>query len=521
MVANEGKKICIIGPGVAGLLTAVMLDKMGYQVTLISDSDDILTGASQIAFIWHDGSEYLSKTGDFTTTQHCVDGMLAFWQMFQPNIFKTNVCTRNNPARFFMSRATAEKGEISLEGLYANAEIAKQRYRERFEQYAKFHSVSDEQAAQKLFGLPDDFNRPLEPDEFRDVDNIIGGVATSAAGINMPVFYAYMQALIRKSNIQLVYNADIQLFEKAGDSYRIATNNGEFLADRVVVAAGHNTPKIIDKLNGAKSHEGAYFLNCMTKIRLPKFSGTGLSKVATANLLRQVGRINFSLRDEGGGSFICVTPPTEHEDGFAVSYYPTTKIGNQIRVRQYLGEGRTPVPADFDDVIKQGLSEDDLVSRKAAIFGQLCHLYPYLKGYITTEDMSFGYGSVFSRAVENNESGLDRSMRPLTPVNPITEDGQVIAVHSPKFTTGVITALEVIDALQKSLGLAPLPKSEFGYGAANLYIPAIVQDIGVLQAAPLLEDAKRYADRAGLPESVIRSRNLPLGFFAEPLQRAS
>jgi len=516
MIELGSEKICIIGAGPAGVLAALMLDKMGHDVTLINSSNDIITGASQIAFIFHDGSEYLSATGDSTTTQHCVDGMLAFWQMFPPNIFKTDICSTANPARFFMSEKTASKGEISLQGLYDNADVAKKRYRQRFERYCTVNGLSPETAAMQLFGLPGGFNRRLKPAEFNDVSGIIGGVATSAAGINMPIFYAYMKALLAKSDVKFIGGADILDISKTSDSsYTLSTNIGVFEAGRVIASSGHSTPKIIEMIDGQKSPEGAYFLNCMTKIRLPKLSVLNLSKMDKRKLVRDLGRINFTLRDEGGCSFICVAAPTEHEEGFAVSYYPTTEIGNQIKIRQYMGPDRSADASSFDEVINRGLPKAEQAVRKDAILGKLCELYPFLKGYITTENMSFGYGSVFSKSLSVNPDGLDRSIRSLSAAQPISDDGRVFALQSPKFTTAVVAALELVDAVNKAAGLKELPKSESaGYGATGLDISKIAKELGRFTAVPLYEDAVAYAKRAGLPERMIKSKSLTLGFFA-------
>lgn len=501
---TKGLPIAVIGSGAVGVNSAIILAKKGFEVTLISPDQDILQGATQTAFIIHsDGFEYL-KEGHQQTGFHCIDGGVSMNLLFPQNIFRTSVCTPENPIRFLLSEASVSSG-ISLETFQKNAELMRAHYGKHFERISK--ERGSEFSPEELLGHPDNFTRILKPQEFSDLAGIAGGNYGAGGGANMPVYYAFMKAALLKERVNFVPNAEIESIRKSGAGIIIKTNKGGTIeASQVVIAAGHNTPAISEKVVDAKkSVEGTYYLNAMAYLKLPP-----LAKVSQRErevLLQKLNHINFTLQAENGCMFACIAPPTETKEGMAAVYFPDPK-GNQIASHKFLGADREPPPEWFDKAVKFGLPDEfDLSSAagtyKDRIMQQAFGLYPFLQGYAEFKEMR--YRTVFNADTEKL-GGLDRRVRQIPEIYPITEDGKIITIHSPKWTNAHLVALQAVQHILGVAGEKLLPVSkEHGFGPASLNVFEISKTLDFKDVRPQEQHAYNYCTKLGLPVRMIKN----------------
>lgn len=503
---SEQKTVCVIGAGALGSSAALQLARKGYKVILVEEGPDILSGASAAANILHnDGFEYFTPD-KHETGLHCVDGGMLLQMMYPPNIFRTQTCQRNNRIRFFVANGSLP--HISIEEFHKNAEIMRARYRRNFDHIRWNMELSDTEAAARLHGLPENFTRPFETEEYNDMANVACGNAGSGAGLNMPVYYAVIKSLIEdEPNITLMCNSKLLKTEKLEDSYNLTIQQGDrtvpIKADYSVLSAGHHNPKMIGKFSDAvAAPTGHYMLNAMTYIRLPKFSEKSYSPAQKELLLKSLNTVNFVLQSEHGCSFVGIIPPTDNKDGFAVSYFPSRE-GNQLRIAEYNGvDHPTEALREYDHILTHGLGFEEEERRKGNIVRQLGHLYPFLEGYISPEELSFKYGIVFT------DSGLDRSQRPLQDVVDVTGNGRVLAGHSPKMTNSALAAFSIThQILLSDTGAGLAVSKEGGIGLYNFEPCALVREFQHARVEPDLGQATDYARRHGLPPGMIVTRS--------------
>lgn len=501
---NTKKKITIIGAGSVGTNTALFLDKMGFDVTLLESTDDILEGAPQATFITHgDGFEY-HKVGHQKTGEYCIDGAIAKQLLYPASAFQSGVCSADSPIRFMVSEDSLGKDGLTLDSFIANAEHMRSHFQKRYD--AVSTARGEDAAKRLLMRTPETFARPLQPQEYAECAHIIGGYAGSSTGINMAHYYAFLKAALQASDVKTKFGQGIDSIEKHGDGYTIKTSAGEQVeSDYVILAAGHHTPEISEKIAGANiSAEGTYYLNTMTFLKLP--ATTDKEKI------KQVSHINFTLQQDGGCMFACVVPPTEKEDGMAVVYYPSEK-GSQFARHVFDKGDHTPPPKEWDNYIKNGLSDNH--PNVQAIMQQAEHLYPFLKDYAVVDKTICR--TVFNAATKESDKGLDRRVRNIIGADVLTADNRIVAYRSPKWTNAELVALMATDHAMQELRGTYLPSDVVnGFGPTQLDIEKITQSFHFKDVKMQVEDALHYVRKHGLPERLV---NLSLPEFAKSPQQ--
>lgn len=488
-------EVVIIGAGAVGVNAALFLGRMGLDVELIDSAPDILLGAPQASFINHgDGFEYY-KAGHRRTGELCIDGSLVKGLIYPLSALRTSTATRANPIRFFLAEKSVAEGGLTLEGFYENAARMSSHFSRQFEALRAAGGWGEE-AAEKLFLRgPSSFWRKLAPHEISDASKVAGGCAGSSFGINMPHYYALLKAALRGLRIPFHPGVEVEVIERRGGGYTVHAAGESFGARQVLLTSGHHIPRLASKVRGvtcAPPAPGTFYLNSITFLRLPA--------TASVERLAAVRRINFTLQQEHGSMYACVVPPTEAEDGLAVTYYPSPG-GSQLRSSSSGAGRRTPLPAEWDSLIREGLPDDHPNVR--ATFEQACSLYPFLRDY--AEVSGTACRPVFNAATRDNDGGLDRRVRVLrASVSRISDDGGITAWTAPKWTNAELVALMAADYVRGQMSLAPLPKGgRVRFGPTGLDIARIAPAVNFFDTAMSPSDALRYAGWQGVPARVV------------------
>lgn len=496
----------IIGAGAVGVNAALFLSRLGFDVELLDSAPDILRGAPQASFINHgDGFEYF-KVGHRRTGELCIDGSLVKALVYPLSALRTAVATPDDPIRFLLAAGAVGENGVTPEGFYENAAHMCSHFTRQFEAL-RTAGGWDEETAEKLFlRRPDSFWRRLAPPEFDDAAKVAAGCAGSSFGINMPHYYALVLAALRQSRVPFHTGVETEAVEKRGGGYVVHAGGRSFSTRLVLLTSGHHIPRLASTVRGvccSPPAPGTFYLNSITFLRLP----------ATADLAKLVAarRINFTLQQQHGSMYACVVPPTETEEGFAVTYYPSPR-GSQIRSfgTDSLSYGTHPrVPAEWDSLIREGLPANHPNVR--ATFEQACALYPFLRDY--AEVAGTICRPVFNAATGDNDGGLDRRVRVLPAVvDRVSEDGRVTAWTAPKWTNAELVALMATDYVRGQMAAGRLPKGgEVRIGPTGLDIVRIAPSINFFDVTMDAADALRYAEWQGVPARVVDTTLPQLG----------
>jgi glycine/D-amino acid oxidase-like deaminating enzyme len=259
---RKREEIAIIGAGLGGCLTALMLAKNPrYHVTLIEAQDTILNGASLIASRLHLGGEYPlhldAKDHKPITGYDCLHSAV-IWKLLMPE----NIYTPTPPMKFLVANATeqearsgkvAEEKTLTVDKYLHYYEQIRVRYQELFKQVRDAFRWRQDRIAQKLFGLPDRgiFFHKLQPKEYNNYKDIAGGFESQELGLNVPKYLTMIQGEIKrqekKGNITLLTGHRVSAQGIGGEygDFRIHCENGKAIeAHQIIQAAWQGGPAI-------------------------------------------------------------------------------------------------------------------------------------------------------------------------------------------------------------------------------------------------------------------------------------
>lgn len=491
------EKIVVIGAGSVGTNVALFLSKLGFEVELIESNKDILQGAPQTTFVNHgDGFEYY-KPNHQRTGKYCIDGSFVKGLIYPLNAFKTDICSEDNPIRFFVSNSSINNGYLSFDSFKKNAEQMQIYFSRQFKSICRARGFSIDTAKKLFLREPNSFFRLLDKHEFEDIANVVGGCSGSSFGINMPHYYAFLKAALAQYNVLFTPSSNIDLIEKIGGDYLIHTNKKTIKANYIILSAGHHIPEIIEKIKGVSVSPifGTFYLNSITFVKLP--ATTDLGKI------KECRHINFTLQGEGGGMFACVVAPTQNEDGFGALYYPSQE-GSQKHYISSPSTEKKNIFNSWDYLISTGLSKDDFSVQNT--FKQACYLYPFLENY--AEVLKATCRPVFNVTAFGNKNGKDRRVREIsTSALTSSDDGKISIWAAPKWTNAEIVALMAVDHLCKLLTKKGLPnQGKTRFGPTELDIAEISKTLHFKNIKMNIEDAYKYAREQGVPEKVVDSK---------------
>jgi glycine/D-amino acid oxidase-like deaminating enzyme len=483
--------VVILGAGAVGANLAVFLAAFGFSVDLVESSADILQGASQAAFIHHgDGFEYY-KPGHRRTGEYCIDGSLAKGLLYPLAALRTQICSPERPLRFLLTAESSARDGVSLPEFLGNARSMQQHYARRFKALRHALGWSLERMNSTFLRSPSTFWRPLVEAEYADVSGVVGGCAGSSFGINMAHYYAFLRNALRARKVGFHPSCETEAIEKLPVGFAVHAGGRVLRARQVVLAAGHQVPRLVSKIRGVRvtaPASGRYFLNSMTFLELPPTRDR--ERLAAAR------RINFALQQEYGGMFACLAPPSETETGLAVAYAPSSSA-SQLSAHAF--EGRDAPPNDWDDIIRCGLSPEH--PNVVGTWNRITRLYPFLKHYAKIRRTICR--TVFNVSTADSNGGDDRRVREILANDPrVSECGGVSAWAAPKWTNAELVALMAMDDILRRLGATPLPRHrEAGLGPTAIHVAPIADR---LRLTALNEaDARSYVETEQLPASLV------------------
>jgi len=484
--------VVIVGAGPVGANAAVFLATSGVSVELVEAGTDILSGASQAAFIHHgDGFEYY-KPGHHRTGEYCIDGSLVKGLLYPLAALRTRVCDAEHPIRFLLTRESVLKDGVELPAFLENARSMQQHFTRRFEAVRRKLDCPPEHLESMFLRGPASFWRPLAPPDFEDVDGVVGGCSGSSSGINMAHYYAILKQGLRSRGVGFHSRCPAETIEKVPGGFAVHAGGRTLFARQVLLAAGHQMPALVSKIRGvevAPPPAGTYFLNVMTFLELPP--------TRDRKRLAAAARINFALQQDHGGMFACVAAPTEDVAGLAVAYAPCSN-GSQLSAHPF-GAGSPPPPRSWESLVRDGLPADH--PNVVGAWQQISTLYGFVRDYAKV--VRSICRTVFNINTADSNGGNDRRVREIVQAEPrISADGMISAWAAPKWTNAELVALMATDYALKRLGAPPLPKHpEFGFGPTAL-------DVAEIAPAFRLEsmrenEARAFARAEGLPESLV------------------
>jgi glycine/D-amino acid oxidase-like deaminating enzyme len=487
-------EVVVVGGGAVGVNAALFLARMGFGVELVESAPEILQGSPRASFVNHgDGFEYY-KPGHRRTGEHCIDGTFTKGLIYPLEAFRTPVCDQAHPIRFLVAKGSVGHNGLTLEAFAQNAEHMRAHFTRQFETVRAATGWTEEETERRFLRGPASFGRRLEARELTDVPHVAGGYAGSSFGINMPHYHAFLKAALRRTGVPCHLASDVEGIERDGSRYRLIVAGREIRARHVLLTSGHHVPRLSAGLRGAAvtpPQAGTYFLNSITFLRLPA-SGD-------EERLRAARRINFTLQQDHGSMFACVVPPTSTEDGFAATYYPSAG-GSQLYSHAYDPDRPVPPPPEWDQMIAEGLPPDHPNVRGTV--AQAFRLYPFLRGY--AEVQRTVCDSVFNASTPTSNQGGDRRVREIPAGSIVSDDGQVTAWTSPKWTNAELVALMAADHVCAQLrghGLAKDRGTRFGPTALD--VAEIARDLHFFDVQMRVEDAIDYARRQGVPEKIV------------------
>lgn len=219
---DSNKTIAVIGGGLAGSLTALMLIRQGFHVKLIEKNKELFEGASHVAARLHRGLEYPK---DLQSAIDCMYSAI-MWKLIMPE----GITTAAPPMRALIDKRSDELGKeleerrkcgeqidpadeadaLTVDQALENYKLVRDAYEKIFKKVIELTGWSREDAANRMLGLPENFYRELEPHEYADVKNVAGGFQSAEEGLNIPKYLGMMRYALQqekdKGNLEIITN---------------------------------------------------------------------------------------------------------------------------------------------------------------------------------------------------------------------------------------------------------------------------------------------------------------------------
>lgn len=491
------KNIVVIGAGEVGVTFSIIISELAeagfipdnFSITLINNTDDILSGATNAANVNHEsGYEYL-KPGHAQTGIDCIHGGIT-----KKLFFNTSLLDSGIENRFLISTDTIESNIASFEDFENNVNNLRSVYTRAFDYIKEARGWSTSEAREYLHNSPEEFGVKLSAEEIPELQHIAGGYKAAGGSVKMAYSYSIKKSLlqkyIRKQIVHLLLKQQVESIENYGSKYFVKMEEGyELVADLVVITAAHQNARLASKVkNGAAGSAGMYHLNGMLYLKLHPQKEN--------ELIRIMSQVNFVLQGDGGCMYACCVPPSSADPGYAAVYYPSER-GSQIEKHFYDSSKPVSAPSHWDEWIHNGLPEDIKRKRLETIYNQLYRFNPFLKGCVS--ELNFVVRTVFNPVVEANENGRDRRVRELTGVKALTKDHRVLTATSPKWTNVELSALSVIEEAISQLWNIHLPKHEDGLGPEKIDVEFLTRKVNFQQARHSEDMVHHYQRKLNLP----------------------
>jgi glycine/D-amino acid oxidase-like deaminating enzyme len=214
------QKLFIIGAGRAGVHTALaaadMKDRHGrplFDITLLEKSAFPLSGTSVLAQRKHHGYEYASPQG-IDTARDCLHGAINDRLQFPQEAFNIPAPGASDTRmKFLIAQKTHEEGILTAEKMLRSYNPVIREYERLFHQIKEIRSLSDEQAAQLLYGMPQAFCTYLPlAEDFKSVKgypHARAGFQTQEVGWNAPAYLCGLLNKLSEKGVRVLTNHEV------------------------------------------------------------------------------------------------------------------------------------------------------------------------------------------------------------------------------------------------------------------------------------------------------------------------
>jgi len=367
---SQPKEIAIIGGGLAGCLTALMLAKERvvhpdkttspkYNITIIEAQSTVLNGASVVASRLHLGGEYPL---DEVTANDCLKGAV-IWKLLMPK----GIYTPTPPMKFLIAQETQEEGKLT-ETMYKQAyDKIKHNYGIAITKikYTAGRRTEQKETEQKLFGPKEGLFKDLDPKDYADYNQgeteIAAGFRSQELGLNVPKYLAMIQhELEAQKNITILTKHKVNengVYGSLKNKFIIHCQNGTIKEhdgqhkkfDQVIMSAWRGNPAITPHLD--KKKPVTVFKRAMLLVDLPEGWKTPPA---------------FIMLGQNGGML------APYNDKIAICYLPTEEAAYRKAFR--LTEANGSLPKTWDR-----LSKDDRKEWTDRYFALLKKRFPILE----------------------------------------------------------------------------------------------------------------------------------------------
>lgn len=241
------ERVAIIGSGIVGTTTALLLSNAGYEISIFEESRQLFRGTSRIPRQVHLGGLYSSS---LPTAKECLDSAINFKRKLPFAMSKTQTL-------FLVS----ERSDIS------------------YSDFVKFYQTltdyySSLEKSKQVFGSANCFYRTLNSYEFDFCKGIEGGIQSHEPSFNMNVYRTLLLNELRQRKVGTHLNTHVENVEPNGDIFTIETTGQsgyqKFETDQVVNTGGYKA-RLLDHRLGDRTFYNLQ-LKAMNLLEVPKDS---------------------------------------------------------------------------------------------------------------------------------------------------------------------------------------------------------------------------------------------------------
>ena len=403
-----GASVAVVGGGILGSLSALLLSQRGFDVTLFDDHDSLLSGASSSG----EGKIHLGliyPLGDTQTRRHMLEGALSFSKI-------VNQATGVDTDWTTMS-STSFLNLVMPDSLMTVDEVIES-YREHDHQFQALKAdLGDEYLGKSLSNL-------FAPDVISNEATGLPGLLTEERAVDPTLLSALISdAVVRSPRVRLMMRSRVTSIEDNPDGVEVSWSQTEESPQHTTSQKFHlaiNASWESQMEFVSQRHRHVRNLRYKAMVRIP------LDAIDS-------GRCHTATMTVGPFGDVVVLPTHVY-----LSWYPVARLAQE--------ESLVPSEKMHENIAAQ-LAHGDLVVRQVAHLSSL-KLIPDMKD-IDLDRAVLGGGFVVGEGkfdIERRESGLHSR-----PPRGVIRDGRVYTPLNYKLTTAPLSAKSLVDEITRDV----------------------------------------------------------------------